>query len=766
MTSALALSYQIDAHGPIATHTRPNDAIALHGHTVQPVGPTPVANEYVNKERPEREVDIECYRNYFLVKFRDKATGMTTSFPMYPGKDLDVLGVMDFVRSYTLVSFNGNKYDIPMLTLALSGVSNTALKDASDTIIQNGLQPWEFYQAYKVSPPYELDHIDLFEVAPGVGISLKMYAGRQHSKQMQDLPIEPSALIDALQRVQLDVYCGNDLEVTADLKDEVTERIDLRKALSAQYHVDVRSKSDAQIAEAVIKSKLSFRPDKRYVEHGFAFHYKAPNYVQFQTPELQRVLQTILSTPFVVEDKAQARWIHGETDDGDVYGPDGKKIGTGVRLPADIRNMQIKIGNTAYQMGIGGLHSQESATVHYTVKNAYIMSDHDVTSYYPSLILLLGMFPEQLTREFLEIYRAIYDRRLFCKAEAKRLARLLDEPLNQVEALFEGLKASVAKAKTEADGLKIVLNGTFGKLLSKYSILFAPELGIQVTVTGQLSLFMLIEALELAGISVVSANTDGIVVRCPYHLTAIRDQIIKDWEKRTGLETEATFYSAIYSRDVNNYLAFKMDGVFNGKKVEGKGHKGKGIYAESGVLNNKHPQADISQEAVIKYLTDGTPIEQTVRTVNDARKLLVIRAVRGGGWYQPKAYPELDRMKHTVKNLLARHAKAVQDYNTAKRVELVDKINELQIAINEQEAAKNAERRYLGKAVRWYYSTQREGHVVTNKGHLVGTSEGAMPAMRLPESLPADVDYQWYINHAHDMLTDLGLRVHYNRSHY
>lgn len=758
-TSALALSYQ---EVPIVSGDIYGPHVSQHSVATRS---NPGSN-YTPVVRLERELDIECYRNYFLVKFRDKITGAACSFAMYPGKELDVLGIMDFIRTYTLITFNGNKYDIPMLSLALSGVDNSALKDASDTIIKNGLQPWEFYQAYKVSQPYELDHIDLFEVAPGVGISLKMYAGRQHSRQMQDLPIDPSSLISALDRMNLDTYCGNDLEVTGDLKDQVSERIELRKALSKQYHTDVRSKSDAQIAEAVIKAKLSFRPDKRYVEHGFAFHYKAPNYIQFKTPELQQVLQTVLATPFIVEDKAQARFIHGETDDGDVYGADGKKIGTGVKLPPAIRNMHIRIGETAYQMGIGGLHSQESATVHYTVKNHFVISDHDVTSYYPSLILLLGMFPEQLTREFLEIYRAIYERRLFCKAEAKRLARLLDEPLNQVDALFESLKASVAKAQTEADGLKIVLNGTFGKLLSKYSILFAPELGIQVTVTGQLSLFMLIEDLHLAGITVVSANTDGIVVKCPDLLTVKRDEIIKDWEKRTGLETEATFYSAIYSRDVNNYLAFKMNGVFNGKKVEGKGHKGKGIYAESGVLNNKHPQADISQEAVIKYLTDGTPIEQTVRTTTDIRKLLVIRAVRGGGWYQPRMRPEVVKMRVRINALIAREKRKREKGDNNGLGEMLLEIESLQLQVSRLETEVTSERRYLGKAVRWYYCMQREGHVVTNKGHLVGTSEGAMPAMRLPESMPADVDYQWYINHAHEMLSDLGLRVHYNRSHY
>ena len=58
-----------------------------------------------------------------------------------------------------------------------------------------------------------------------------------------------------------------------------------------------------------------------------------------------------------------------------------------------------------------------------------------------------------------------------------------------------------------------MLNGTFGKTGSPYSVLFAPEMMIQTTITGQLALLMLIEHLETASISVISANTDGIVIQ-------------------------------------------------------------------------------------------------------------------------------------------------------------------------------------------------------------------------------------------------------------
>lgn len=66
---------------------------------------------------------------------------------------------------------------------------------------------------------------------------------------------------------------------------------------------------------------------------------------------------------------------------------------------------------------------------------------------------------------------------------------------------------------------------------------------------------MLIESLELAGISVVSANTDGIVTRYPKVMKDTCVKIISEWQKITNFELEKTDYSAIYIASVNNYIA-------------------------------------------------------------------------------------------------------------------------------------------------------------------------------------------------------------------
>jgi hypothetical protein len=494
------------------------------------------------------------------------------------------------------------------------------------------------------------------------------------------LPFDPDERPDAGKRMVLTDYCINsDLVATNALKHTVADRIALREAMSAKYGVDLRSKSDAQIAEAVILAELPFKPNERYIQHGFTFNYQAPEYLRFVSPALQNLLQEIQTLPFEVHDKQEVIELFGES----------LGITTGVKIPPSLKGRDIVIGRSKYRMGIGGLHSQEKI-VNYQSDATHVIWDIDVTSYYPSLIRTMGMYPAQTGQDFLRIYDGIYSARLQAKADA---ARLYDLGLTGAEYI---------EAVTMSDGLKIVLNGTFGKLFSKYSRpLYAPELGIRTTVTGQLALLMLIEMMELTGIECVSANTDGIVLRIPRtHIEQARSNV-KWWEKATGLGMEETHYSGIYARDVNNYIAITDKG-----KV-----KRKGIFAQGGVLSGpqgKGPNMDICADAVVNYLKDGTPIEFTIMGCTDIRKFIVIRQCKGGAVYLPE-----------------------------------------NVAIDDGE--------YLGKAVRWYYG-RTPGYIGgKGTGSKVADSDWATPVMTLPKALPLDVNYAIYIAKAKEMLTNIGV---------
>ncbi len=529
--------------------------------------------------RPTAVCDTECYPNYWSIAFKDVNSEKTVRVELRRGGELDRKRIAKVFKNWRVVTFNGWNYDIPMICLAMTGASVAQLKRASDEIIMADLRPYKFYDKYGVEPPSYLDHIDLMEVSPGSPQkpSLKMYAGRLHSKKMQDLPIDPDTILSDAQIEDLCIYHDNDLNVTRDKYFELKPQIDLRAQMSVQYGVDLRSKSDAQVAEAVIKAEIERMTGRRIYRPEISpgtFRYKAPAWIKFKTPDMQDVLEKITTSNFVVRH-------------------DGV-----VEMPKFLEDRDIRIGQGVYRMGIGGLHSSEKKQVCLS-DDEYVILDRDVTSYYPSIILNNKLYPKHIGEAFLKVYKSIFDRRVAAKRDGN---------------------------KTVAETLKIVLNGSFGKFGSPYSTLYSPNLMIQTTVTGQLAILMLIEELELRGYQVVSANTDGFVTRVPRARRSEFNAVLADWEWESGFGTEETHYRGLWSRDVNNYIAITADG-----KVKLKGSfatGGPGLPAAMGM--KKNPTNEICIDALVAYLKDGTPIAKTICASTDIRKFVTIRRVNGG----------------------------------------------------------------------------------------------------------------------------------------
>ncbi len=599
--------------------------------------------------------DIECYENYFLIAFASIVSGKVIYFERTANHDFNTDKLRWIINTFCLVSFNGIGYDLPILALALAGKNTAQLKHATNEIIKNGKRPSDVLRSFRVKK-INPNHIDLIEVAP-LQASLKIYGGRIHTPRMQDLPFHPEVILSPPQMSIVRWYCVNDLSNTAFLHEALKEQIELRESLSAEYRTDLRSKSDAQIAEAVIAEEIErlngTRPQGPTIAPGTRYKYNVPHFIKFQSPLMQWALEVVRNANFIV------------SDDGNVG------------MPPELKALKLDIAGSVYRMGIGGLHSSEQCAAHYADANTLLI-DRDVTSYYPYIILNQGLYPKHLGPNFLRVYRSLVERRI----AAKR-----------------------AGNKVIADSLKITINGSFGKLGNRYSVLYAPDLLIQVTITGQLSLLMLIERLELAGIHVVSANTDGIVIKCPTIRQAECDAIVKQWEKDTSFETEDTQYLAVFSRDVNNYIAVKkkFDKVTKQWLFQEDGCKTKGAYASPEKPSDrlhKNPTNEICVDAVLALLTKGTPVMTTVRSCDDIRKFVSVRTVTGG-------------------------------------------------------AVKNGE--YLGKSIRWYYAAGETGEIVYAKnGNMVPRSEGAKPLMDLPRVPPNDIDYEWYEREANRMLEDIG----------
>jgi hypothetical protein len=590
--------------------------------------------------------DIEIFKNYFLASFLSLESGKLVIIELFPGGVINPK-LLWMLQNFLIIGFNSDFFDIPIATLAINGASCEALKDATNEIIILQVQPWMMLRQKKIKP-LKINHIDIIEVCP-LHASLKIYGGRLHSPKMQELPFHHETILTDDQICIVRHYNYNDLLNTKLVFGEVRQQIELRTQMSLMYGVDLRSKSDAQIAEAVINHELTRvngkKPQRPEIPPGTAFAYKVPSYVRYETQVLQDALAIVTQASFII---------------GESGAP---------AMPEEVAALQIRLGNGVYQMGIGGLHSNETCSTHFAGEGIALI-DRDVSSYYPAIILNQGLYPQHLGIGFLQVYKTLVERRLLAKKN---------------------------KNKIEADTLKIVVNGLFGKLGSKWSTVFAPDLMVQVTITGQLALLMLVERLELAGIPVISANTDGVVVKCPQIQQGTYAAVVAQWEKDTGFNTEETKYVGIFSRDVNNYIAVKED-----LKI-----KVKGVYAEKGSAGDsvlsKNPTNLICNDAVIAFLTKGVPIQETIRACRNLSRFISVRTVKGG-------------------------------------------------------AVKAGE--YLGKAIRWYYATGCDGEIIyAETGNKVAMTDGAKPCMELPQEFPSDVDFEWYEREAFSILKEIGYPV-------
>lgn len=216
--------------------------------------------------------DVECLPNYFLLMFKKVTTGEVMFFEKFNDSELNRKNILYILNKYKLISFNGIKYDMLIIEAAIAGFSNAAIKKVSDMIINDNQQPWQVRKHFGFAA-LDVDHIDLIEVAP-LKASLKLYSGRLHAKTMQDLPVDPSENITDRTRQKLIPYCENDNDDNILLAKRLEKEIDLRVIMGDEIAIDLRSKSDAQIAEAVIKYQCQTR-------YGF-------------TPKNQRLIQTLL----------------------------------------------------------------------------------------------------------------------------------------------------------------------------------------------------------------------------------------------------------------------------------------------------------------------------------------------------------------------------------------------------------------------------------------------------------------------------------------
>ena len=106
---------------------------------------------------------------------------------------------------------------------------------------------------------------------------------------------------------------------------------------------------------------------------------------------------------------------------------------------------------------------------------------------YPSIIAMKGYYPEHLGKFFLDLYKHFLNTRLSEKEKPKK-----------------------ERDPVIMEGYKLMVNGIYGKFNSETSPFYDPLVAMSTTITGQLSLSMLIELLteNIPNVQWIQANTN------------------------------------------------------------------------------------------------------------------------------------------------------------------------------------------------------------------------------------------------------------------
>lgn len=273
------------------------------------------------------------------------------------------------------------------------------------------------------------------------------------------------------------------------------------------------------------------------------------------------------------------------------------------------KNQKIEIAGVPHILSWGGIHG---AIKKYYGEGLYIMAD--VTAYYPSLQLRYKLGYRNMAHP--ENFEKIHNENLRFKALGDKKARL---------------------------PYKIADNAISGQLKDEYSPLFDPRENNAVCVNGQLLLVDLIEKLEPHIEQLIQSNTDGILfkIRSLNDFEKI-DDIVWEWEARTGMRMEFSWFTKVFQKDVNNYLLVGP----NGKT------KTKGGYTKE--LSSIDYDLPIINKALVDYMVYKTPVEKTINNCQELKMFQKVAKLTGKYWrvwHNNKLYTEKCHRVFASKNV-------------------------------------------------------------------------------------------------------------------
>ena len=522
--------------------------------------------------------DIETMAEFFLCSCYDPQTQQWYDFELNKNKNqLDgMIRFFEEMNDYYFVTYNGLRFDSQVLEHIIRNNDNWHELSALEicTIIAQVAQDTIHDSNYGVLPKYRESQLsfkvlDLFEINHYSNknrmVSLKRLEFEMDLPNIEEMPIHHTKTDMTDEEIQLTIdYCRNDIYATYEFYlvtigqtdhplYKGNNQIELRQDIYNEFGIPCLNYSDSKIGDEMIKKyycqeknmSYSDLPKKGYFRKQVRARDCIAHYVDFQTPELQAFLKHVKKQIFTLTD--------------------------------EFKESLEFYGNT-YTFAKGGLHTENKPKI-FEADEDNIIVDWDVSSYYPAIIINNGKYPQHLGKEFLRGYKQMFDKRLELKPLAKK-----DK-----------------KIKGIVGALKLAVNSVYGKSSDMQSWIYDRQLTMFTTITGELSLLMLIEAYELAGIRVISANTDGVTILVKNASFDTMTAINKWWMETTQYELERTDYQKIIFSTVNDYLAIKTDGEI----------KKKGDFLTDFELH-KNKSARIVPIALEHYFVNDVPVADTI----------------------------------------------------------------------------------------------------------------------------------------------------------
>lgn len=410
-------------------------------------------------------------------------------------------------------------------------------------------------------------------------------------------------------------YNENDVFIVCEMIRLFIEEIKLRYSITNAYKVNVLSSSRSDIADALFIKFYSEFSNLNYKQWGrkktertkMAFKKVIDPSIKFKTKELQDMLEELKSIVVTSVGKdafSKSIEMFGTTYNLATGGIHSKDIPGLYKSRIMIDKARIS-PDSIVPSSTGSFTSEASALrLECPIKDSdlgfnwqnltddsYIYVHADVASFYPSIIVNYNVSPDHLN---VGVFVKLVDWLRTTRVTAK----------HSKEEFIDGVPA-----KLLAEVLKIVINSIYGKLGYQYGDLYDRLAVLKVTVNGQLLLLMLCESLELAGIKVISANTDGIVIKVPARKKQEYDEILEEWSRTTGFELDSEIYDSYICRDVNNYLCRETNG-----KIAYKGALNPELYIRD---LSKGYNAPIIAKAVSEYLLNDKDVMETLYECKD-----------------------------------------------------------------------------------------------------------------------------------------------------